>query len=77
MGVFLHGAMLEAWTEAKYYHGKDSVFFLCHHAVVSSDIVKLSASFWFAAVANGCPGGAYGKCFGVEDTVLMKVEVLV
>ena len=27
--------------EAKYHHSKCSVFFLCHCAVVSSDIVKL------------------------------------
>ncbi len=68
--------MLEAWTEAEYYYGKGSVFFLCHRAVVSSDIVELSASFRFAAVANGHCGGAYGKCLGVEDAALMKKEVV-
>ena len=55
-----------------------SVLFLCHCAVVSCDIVELvSASFWFAAIANGCCGGAYGKRLGVEDAALMKIEVLV
>ena len=61
----------------EYYHGKGSVFFFCHHAVVSSDIVKLSASFRFVAVANGHHGGAYGECLGVEDVALMKIEVSV
>jgi hypothetical protein len=70
--------MLEVWTKAKYYRGKCSAFFLCHCAVVSCDIVELvSASFWFAAIANGCCGGAYGKRLGVEDAALMKIEVLV
>jgi hypothetical protein len=69
--------MLEAWMEAKYYHGKGSVFFLCHRAVVSSDIVELSATFQFAAIAKGRRGGVYGKCLAVEDAALMEIEVLV
>ncbi len=44
---------------------QSSVFFLCHCAVVSSDIIELSASFWFAVISNGCRGGAYGKRLGV------------
>ena len=61
----LSGAMLEAWTEAEYCHGKGSVLNLCHCAVVSSDVVELSASFRFAAVSNGRRGGADGERLGV------------
>ena len=42
-----------------------SVLFLCHCAVVSSEIIELSASFRFAVISNGCCGSAYGKRLGV------------
>ncbi len=44
---------------------KGNVFFLCRCAVVSSDIIELSASFRFAVVSNGCCSGAYGERLGV------------
>ena len=44
---------------------------------MSSDIVELSATFQFAAIAKGRRGGVYGKCLAVEDAALMEIEVLV
>ena len=69
--------MLKAWAETKYYNGKGDIFFLHHCTVMPSGIVKLGASLWIAAVANGHRSGAGGKRLGVKDAALMKIKVLV
>ncbi len=42
-----------------------------------SGIVKLGATLWFAAVADGHRGGAGGERLGVKNTALMKIKVVV
>ncbi len=77
-GVFtLSGAILKAWTETGYKDGKGGVLILFHGKVVTGSIIKLSASFWFATIANSCCSGAGGECLGVENASMMEVEVLV
>jgi hypothetical protein len=69
--------MLKAWTEANFKDGKCGVLILFHGAVAACSVIKLSVSFWFAAVAYSRCSGAGGECLGVEDASMMEVEVLV
>jgi hypothetical protein len=44
---------------------------------VTSHFVKLSASAWVAAIADGGGGGAGGKCLRVENSAVMEVKLFV
>jgi hypothetical protein len=48
-----------------------------HGTVVTSHFVKLSASAWVAAIADGGGGGTGGKCLRVENSAVMEVKMFV
>ncbi len=77
-GAFaLPSAVLKAWAKTKDKDGKGNIFLLCHCTIMPCCIVEFGAPLWFAAVANGCCGGAAGKCLGVENAALTKIKMLV
>ena len=69
--------MLFVGVKSENKKDEDGVFVLCHGTVVSTDGIKLRTALRFAAVANGGGSSAWGKGFHVEDSALMKVEVVV